>query len=74
MDDDSIDEEADEGDDLLQCPSCRRDVHEETQQCPHCGDWIEPVYAGETRKKRVWIAAAALLIVAWLLMVLLRLS
>ena len=30
--------------DLLVCPSCHHPVHEETQQCPHCGDWITPVW------------------------------
>jgi hypothetical protein len=45
LEDDWVDEADDDpADDVLQCPSCRATVHEDTQQCPHCGDWITPVY------------------------------
>ena len=27
----------------MMCPSCRGTVTEDTQKCPHCGDWITPV-------------------------------
>ena len=44
-DEDEWAHDEDEGeDDLLVCPSCSQAVHEDTQQCPHCGDWIIPVY------------------------------
>lgn len=72
--DDEWTEDEDSSDDLMECPSCRREVHEDTQQCPHCGDWIEPVYPGERRKRRWWIVAVALLILSWILVVVLRLS
>ena len=73
--DDYVDEEwiEDEGgpdseDDLLACPSCRGAVHEDTQQCPHCGDWITPVYPGQRSKRLIWVVAAALLILAMIVM------
>lgn len=64
--DDTDQEEAD-SDDLLVCPSCREYVHEETQQCPHCGDWIVPVYPGEGGKRLVWTIAVILVLVSLLL-------
>ncbi len=59
---DWIEDEAEDGDDLLVCPSCLASVHEETQQCPHCGDWIIPVYPGSSSRR-----IAALVVVALLL-------
>lgn len=54
-------------DDLLVCPSCREFVHEETQQCPHCGDWIVPVYPTNAGKRFVWTIAVILVLVSLLL-------
>ena len=51
LDEEWIDDEGDDEDDLLLCPSCRASVHEDTQQCPHCGDWITPIYPGERTMK-----------------------
>ena len=70
--DDHPDEEwvEDEGgceDDVLLCPSCRRTVHEDTQQCPHCGNWIIPVYPGGHSKRFLWVVAAILVALALLL-------
>ena len=58
----------DSEDDLLICPSCREEVHEDTQQCPYCGDWIIPVWPGEGSKKTIWIIAVALIIISFLMM------
>jgi uncharacterized paraquat-inducible protein A len=68
-------EDADFGDDdadadLMTCPNCRAEVHEDTQKCPHCGDWITPQYPGELRKRWIWTAAAVLVVIAFLLMTL----
>jgi predicted nucleic acid-binding Zn ribbon protein len=63
-DEEWVDEDEDSGDDLLMCPSCKNAVHEDTQQCPHCGDWIIPVYPVERSKRVVFLIAAALLILA----------
>ncbi len=43
-DEEWVDDDDADGDELLSCPSCRESVHEDTQQCPHCGDWIVPAY------------------------------
>lgn len=59
-DGDSDDAEAD----LLMCPSCSRSVHEDTQQCPYCGDWITPVHPPTPWRRWVWAAAAILVIVS----------
>jgi len=64
-DDEWVDDEGgdadDSGNDLLACPSCGRAVHEDTQQCPYCGDWITPIEPRGAWKRRVWIVAAILL-------------
>ena len=65
-DDDSgeewIEDEGEDSDeaDLLLCPSCRRLVHEDTQQCPSCGDWITPVYPSGGARHWVWVVAVEL--------------
>lgn len=61
-------EEDDSGDDLLQCPACKQAVHEDTQQCPHCGDWITPVYPANRWAGSLWLVAAILVIAALILM------
>ena len=64
-DEEWIDEGGDEGDsddDLLACPSCGQSVHEDTQQCPYCRDWITPVDPRGAWKRWVWIVAAILLV------------
>ena len=40
-----FDEFRDDHPEVLPCPSCGAEVHEETQRCPHCGDWIMPLAA-----------------------------
>ncbi len=64
-DEEWVDDEGGDGDDpedcLLACSSCGRAVHENTQQCPYCGDWITPVDPRGAWKRRVWIVAAILL-------------
>ncbi len=64
-DEEWVDDEVDEDDtdaELLTCPSCRRAVHEDTQQCPHCGNWITPVDRSGSWKGTVWLVAAVLLV------------
>lgn len=65
-DEEWVDDEGGDGDDpedeLLACPSCNRAVHEDTQQCPYCGDWITPVDPRGAWKRWVWIVAAILLV------------
>ncbi len=68
LDEEWIDDEGDDEDDLLLCPSCRASVHEDTQQCPHCGDWITPIYPGERTRRRIWAVAALLVVAAFVYM------
>ena len=58
------DEAADSDADFLSCPSCRQPVHEDTQQCPHCGDWITPVDPSGRAKRWIWVAVVILLILS----------
>lgn len=60
-------EDTEDGDELLACPSCHEAVHEDTQQCPHCGDWITPQYASD-RWQRPLIVVVVLLLITGLLM------
>lgn len=43
------------------CPECGRRVTEDTQKCPHCGDWITPIAPRAGQWKRWWFVAAVLL-------------
>ena len=49
---------------VLPCPSCGAEVYEETQRCPHCGEWIMPLATSARRKSRWWIIAAVLALIA----------
>ncbi len=66
-DEEWVDEDDDSDDDLLVCPACRAAVHEDTQQCPYCGDWITPVYPSGGARHWVWVIAVVLVITAFLL-------
>jgi len=69
-DEEWVDEEEDDDfDELLLCPNCRKDVHEDTQQCPYCGDWITPVYSGEAKKLWIWKIVAVLILLSFLMMI-----
>ena len=67
------DEETDPEDDVLVCPSCKQSVHEDTQQCPHCGDWIVPAWPRQRGKRMIWIFAAGAVILSFVLIRLWRL-
>ncbi len=56
----------DEGD-VVPCPGCGSEVYEETQKCPHCGDWITPSVA-LNRKNPIWIIAAILALLAMIVL------
>ena len=66
-DEDWVEDEGGDSDenDLLHCPNCHKEVHEDTQQCPYCREWITPVDRRGTRNRWVWIVAAILLILAF---------
>jgi len=64
-DDDWIENDGDDDDaEVLECPSCGARVHEETQRCPYCGDWIVPAYPRRRARRALWIIAACLVIAA----------
>lgn len=68
---DEINDDFDSDDDILvadmACPECRRPVTIDTQKCPHCGDWITPVYpATEKRRRWLFLLAVALMLLAML--------
>lgn len=66
-----LDDEAagDAEDDQLPCPSCGRLIFEDSERCPHCGDWVMPLAAAAgKRKTRIWwtaLALAVILLVTW---------
>lgn len=55
-----FDDVEDDGGDVLPCPECGCDVYDDTDQCPHCGQWIMPLAASAGRKHWVWRVAALL--------------
>jgi len=59
---------SDSDDDLpeMTCPSCRASVTEDTQKCPHCGDWITPVEGSTKGKRFVFVIAVVLMLAATL--------
>ena len=69
QDDDSIDEdpEGPSGDDLIdadepahfKCPHCKKLVYEDSEWCPHCGQWLSEREVSE--KKKTWFIVAAIL-------------
>lgn len=59
---DWVEDDGPDEDDVLQCPSCGAAVHEDTQQCPKCRDWITPVYPRSGLSRWVWVAAVIIMI------------
>ncbi len=58
-DDDSTEE--------LPCPACGELVYEETEKCPHCGDWINPRRPAARHRPWVWVTALIMLVIfTWL--------
>ena len=52
----------------MMCPNCRGAVAEDTQKCPHCGDWITAVDppSRDGLKRWVFIAVVLLMLLAML--------
>jgi predicted nucleic acid-binding Zn ribbon protein len=52
------------------CPACGKPVYEDTDKCPHCGEWISPLGEAE-RRSRTWFwpvivtLLIILVLVAW---------
>jgi hypothetical protein len=47
-----IDELGDDGSDTLACPSCGREIYEDSDRCPYCGNWV--VLCGSAECRRPW--------------------
>jgi uncharacterized protein (DUF983 family) len=56
--------------DLLVCPFCGARVYDDTEKCPHCGDWIRPEYPTRTSGSFFLIAIVVLLVIGLLLWIL----
>jgi hypothetical protein len=65
---DEDDNERDEEDEpTIPCPYCRREIHEDSPQCPHCGQYIVEEDSPATRKPWLIIIGVLLcLLVIWL--------
>jgi hypothetical protein len=61
------DRESDEEDDTtIPCPCCRREIHEDSPQCPHCGQYLSEEDARATQKPWLIIVGVLLcLLVIW---------
>jgi hypothetical protein len=70
-DDDPLESDQEDSSDdlaLMICPHCRRTVTEDTQKCPHCGDWIEPVAPNSGTGRKLIYAGLVVLLVLMILM------
>ncbi len=54
-----VDDEDDPENDQLPCPSCGKMVYDDTDQCPHCGDWIVPLAGSDRRSRMILIVVVA---------------
>jgi hypothetical protein len=68
-DEEEDDAEADTEDDQLPCPSCGNLIYDDTDRCPHCGDWVMPLAAAAAGHGHwIWWTAlvlAVVLFVTW---------
>jgi predicted RNA-binding Zn-ribbon protein involved in translation (DUF1610 family) len=56
-----FDENDDDAADTLPCPNCGREIYDEAQRCPHCGQYIA---AGERASAHPpWVVITAVLCV-----------
>ncbi len=46
------------------CPCCKATVTEDTQKCPHCGDWITPEHPSKHSRRR-WLFIAVVLLMLY---------
>lgn len=60
VDEEEWGESEDDGDDTIPCPYCRRSIHEDSQRCPHCENYLSEEDAPAARKPW-WIVVGVLL-------------
>ena len=66
LDDEEMDD--DSATDELPCPSCGQSIYEDTDRCPHCGDWVMPLATAARQRNWVWWTAlvlVAVMFVTW---------
>ena len=55
--------------DQVPCPSCGRMIYDDTDKCPHCGDWVMPMASAAARRPTwIWWTAlvlAAVMLITW---------
>jgi hypothetical protein len=54
MADDNWEQDDDDDEATVACPYCRRQIHEESERCPHCGTYISEEDP-PTRRKPWWV-------------------
>ncbi len=59
-DGEGFDSSEDDDDDTVPCPYCHRPIHEDSQRCPSCENYISEEDA-PSKTKPWWIVAGALL-------------
>lgn len=57
---DEFDPDDEDESDTRPCPLCGRDVYEDANRCPHCGEYIVPGEA-ERARRPWWVVVAAVL-------------
>mgnify|MGYP001612462969 CR=1 FL=1 len=74
FDDEDFDDETDYGDaddaePTIACPWCREDIHEDSPQCPHCGNFLSDEDS-PGRPKPMWLIVGVVLgllvILSWI--------
>ena len=48
--------------DQLPCPSCGNMIFDDTDRCPHCGDWVMPLAAAASSRGGIWVWWTALIL------------
>jgi len=62
----------DSSSDTLPCPACRMMVYDDTDRCPHCGQWIMPLAGYRSHRKQIWTAIIVFVLVVALIRMITR--
>ncbi len=54
---------------LISCPSCRKKIVEDAEQCHYCGDFIEDAQISRLGTWWIWVAGVvlAMLVIRWVI-------
>ena len=67
QEDEGVGESDEEDEPTIPCPYCRREIFEDSPQCPHCGQYVVESGASATPKPWLIIVGVLLcLLVVWL--------